>query len=100
MGERTNDMGDGRGRALAVAVLLAFLTGCGGRRRGRRTPGLDSIGDTLPLTGCDESPLADKDLRSPIEPGTYRIPAPRGRLWIHRHVSGSWTVQDGHYAKH
>lgn len=96
MGERTNDMGDGRGRALAVAVLLTILTGCTGAATGEpqvSTPSV-TVADGPDAT---TSPFADTDEPVAVEPGTYRI---SGAEWSVADLTVTfpegWTVQYGH----
>jgi hypothetical protein len=88
---RSNEMRDGRGRVLGVAVLLAILTGCEAGVAGEPP-------SATPSTTLGSIPAGT----APIEPGGYLVPKsdwsvadfkvtfPRG-----------WTVQYGHvYAKH
>lgn len=66
-------MRDGRGGVLAVAVLLAVLTGCGGGMTGEpsasRPPATPS-----PSPGATVTPFPDSAEPVAVEPGAYRIP--------------------------
>ncbi len=83
------------GRSLAVAVLLAFLTGCGGGAAGEPQA-------STPSATRSPSPDAIPAGTAPIEPGTYRIPSSAWSM-VEYTVTfpEGWTVQDGViYHKH
>ena len=91
-------MRDRRGRALAVAVLLAVLTGCGGGATGE-PPASTSPSATA---GATVTPFPDSAEPVAVEPGAYRIPK---SAWSVADFSVTfpegWTVQYGHvYLKH
>lgn len=82
---------DGRRRALAVAVLLSVLTGCGGGVTGG-SPRSDASATTFAYS---TEPI-------PVEPGTYRIPRSGWSIADFTVTfPRDWTVQYGHnYLKH
>jgi hypothetical protein len=77
------------GRSLAVAVLLAVLTGCGGGAAGEPQA-------STPSATRSPSPDAIPAGTAPIEPGTYRIPSSAWSM-VEYTVTfpEGWTVQDG-----
>lgn len=94
-------MRDLRGHALAVAVLLAVLTACGGGGSGERQASTPS---TIPsrTQGAATTPFPNSTEPVALEPGTYRIPR---SAWSVADFTVTfpegWTVQYGHvYARH
>lgn len=83
------------GRSLAVAVLLAVLTGCGGGAAGEPQASTPSATPS-PTLGAIPAGTA------PIEPGTYRIPSSAWSM-VEYTVTfpEGWTVYDGaSFGKH
>ena len=89
-------MMDGRGRALAVAVLLAALTGCGGDVTGEPQASTPSSIPS-PTLGATATPFPYSTEPIAVEPGIYRIPR---SAWSVADftvtVPEGWTAQYGH----
>ncbi len=93
-------MRDGR-RAIAVAALLAGLTGCGGGASDELQASTPSA--TLsPTPDATDNPFPESDDPVAVEPGTYQIPK---SAWSVADFTVAfpkgWAVQYGHvYSKH
>jgi hypothetical protein len=90
-----------RGHALALAVLLIGLTGCGEDEGGNGTAAPRSA-TSSPTLDVATTPFADSAEPVAIEPGTYSIPRSEwSRLDFSVRFPEGWTVQYGHvYLKH
>lgn len=92
---RKDEMRDARG-ALAVAVLLAVLTGCGGAATGEPRASTPSATPS-PTPDASASPFPYSNDEVAFEPATYRIPKSAWSLVDFTVTfSEGWTVQYGH----
>ena len=88
-------MRDGRGRALAVAVLLAVLTGCGGDATGEPQASTPSATPSPPPDATG-TPIPESAEPVAVEPGTYRVPSSAWSVVDYTiTIPEGWTVQQG-----
>ena len=101
MHERRKDIGESRGRVLALAVLLVAMAGCGGDATDEpRAATPTRAPSTRPATTVSPFPSSDEPV--PIDPGTYLVPR---SSWSDVDYTVTfpegWTVQHGaSYLKH
>ena len=88
-------MRDIRGRVLAVAVLLAVLTGCGGAASGE-PPASGSSASPSTTPDATATPIPSSAEAVALEPGTYRIPSSAWSAVDYTvTIPDGWTVQNG-----
>ena len=88
-------MRDGGGRSLALVVLLALITGCGGDAT---TDPQASTSPTTPSSpsGTTATPIPESTDPVAIEPGTYRVSSSAWSIVDYTlDIPEGWTVQSG-----